>query len=1233
MRWQYMPYILPLLLAATTSAVLALYAWKRRNTTGAITLALLMFAVAEWSLGYAIEIGSTSLPSKLFWVKAQYLGIAVVGPAWLAFALQYTGREKWITRQNMALLFFEPLVIILLMWTNEIHGLIWRDFKIIEPAAGLLLLDPSYGAAFWVHVGYSYLLLFSSALLLIQVLLRYPLLYRRQAFALLAGILAPWLGNALYIFDLIQFPLDLTPFTFTLSGVALAWALFRFRLLDLTPVACDAVIDSMNDGIIVLDLQDCILNANPAIQRIIGYGISDLVGKPIESVVSDHSAFLACYRGVVTESWNKGLDVFSQDVMMDQEKVQRHYELHVSPLQSQHGRLVGRLVVLRDITDRKQAEDALRTQKQLFEGLVAVARATAERPTLEDTPRNALAVAAALTGAGYGTLFLLDEDGHVASNLLIRGEERLEQSPETVSRIMDEGLAGWVVRHRQTALIPDTLDDERWLWFPDTYSAVRSVLAMPIVSGSTLLGVLTLTHSQPEHFSAEHTRLMQAAVDQIALALRNAQMFDVQRRMADRQTTLYQVLRAVAGQLDPDDVLRAAMESINQFAGWPNVTIALSSEDKTGWIDYASHKVSPLFEEQVFSIDQGIVGRALRTVQTQLVNEVSTDPDYIARYSDTQSALVVPLRRGERVLGALDIESDRPAAFDDDDVLLAELLAEAIVLAIDNANYYAETRQHVSDLDALYTVTRMMGQSLALERVLARALPPILLSLGFESGLISVVDPSNDRLYLSAEHGLPSILSRRWHEDGLEGTLCAYVHEQCESLIVQDIRDEVTESLSKIVREMATFGLRAFVSIPLLHREQSLGTISLFAHRPRSFSPGEIALLEAIGRQVATAVANARLFQATVNERQRLLTLIESSRDGIILIGMDGRMLVVNATAIDFLHLSGKPTDWTERPLQDAFDVMEKYASSAVLALSKEMDRIKGGDEPAGEGESQVFSRMVHWLNLPVLADTTPLGRLLVLRDVTEERLLDKMRDDLTHTMVHDLRNPLTGISTALLLLNSKLSDVLTPGQRRLLEIANKSAQRMLDLVNAILDVSQLESGRMSLNCIAVPLTDLFAETLRLQSPLATAGRLHLESDVPSSLPSAWADAELIGRVLQNLVGNAIKFTPPDGLIKITAWQDAKEKSTQQGDGASYLYVSVADSGSGIPPDLRNRLFQKFVVGEQEERGSGLGLAFCKLVVEAHSGHIWVESEPGKGATFTFTLPIASKGHVAHRDT
>jgi signal transduction histidine kinase len=175
---------------------------------------------------------------------------------------------------------------------------------------------------------------------------------------------------------------------------------------------------------------------------------------------------------------------------------------------------------------------------------------------------------------------------------------------------------------------------------------------------------------------------------------------------------------------------------------------------------------------------------------------------------------------------------------------------------------------------------------------------------------------------------------------------------------------------------------------------------------------------------------------------------------------------------------------------------------------------------------------------------------------------------------------------------------------------------KMQELANRILEIGQLERQQVPLNRVPIEMAHLISEALKLQTPLASAKGLRLESDVPPDLPPAWADAELIGRVLQNLLDNACKFTPPGGVVRVAA-------RVGESEGRPALFVSVADTGPGIPDEIRARLFEKFVRGRQVGLGSGLGLAFCKLAVEAHGGRITVDSSPERRTTFTFSLPVA----------
>jgi len=238
-------------------------------------------------------------------------------------------------------------------------------------------------------------------------------------------------------------------------------------------------------------------------------------------------------------------------------------------------------------------------------------------------------------------------------------------------------------------------------------------------------------------------------------------------------------------------------------------------------------------------------------------------------------------------------------------------------------------------------------------------------------------------------------------------------------------------------------------------------------------------------------------------------------------------------------------------------------------------------------------------------------GRVLVVRDVTEARAVEMLRRDLARVTVHDLRNPLNVVAAGLDVLAGAGPGAMDPSLANFVQLARASCHRALDLVNTILQVSQLESGRMPLNRRPVQAARLIADVTQGMSLLARENELSLEVRVPTSLPVVWADEALLRRVLENLAGNAIKFTPPGGRVIVAA--------RPVGDA---LLIQISDTGPGIPPELEGRLFEKFSSGPGPQQGTGLGLAFCRLAVEAHGGRIWIEDSSPQGTSVHCTIPL-----------
>ncbi len=361
MQFVYTPYILPLLAAALISGWVALYAWSRRTNSGAIGLTLLATAVAEWSIGYALELAGADLETKVFWGKLQYLGIVLVPLMWVGFTFHHADQAKWLTFRAMGTLSIVPIITFLLVLTTESHGLVWTKIGIIS-TENFSVLQVSYGAWFWVHTVYSYILLLTGTGIVIRSVGRMKGIYRRQSVALLLAVLAPWIGNAIYLFDLGPVPnLDLTPFAFTITVVAFTWGIFGFQLVDLSPIGRATVVDEMESGMIVLDMANRIVDINPSALRALGMTNNDVLGRKARDI-------FAAWPDL-TERYSRVIQATDEITIGDGES-QRWYELQLSPLHDRRDGVVGRVITITDITSRKRAESLLIVSEARYRQIV-----------------------------------------------------------------------------------------------------------------------------------------------------------------------------------------------------------------------------------------------------------------------------------------------------------------------------------------------------------------------------------------------------------------------------------------------------------------------------------------------------------------------------------------------------------------------------------------------------------------------------------------------------------------------------------------------------------------------------------------------------------------------------------------------------------------------------------------------------------------------------------------------
>ncbi len=342
MDFQFSFYTLPLVTAALFSILVAVYVWPRRHTPGATALALIALAIAEWGLGYALEIAGANLATKVFWGKSQYLGIVSAPYFWLLFALTYTRQGKQWNPRWMNWLTLLPITTLILLFTTEQHGLVWAEMSVRE-AGGFSVLGVIYGPWFWVHFAYSYIFMFVGTAVMLNTLRHMQGLYRAQIVALLLGILSPWVGNVIYFSGLSPIPeLDITPFAFTITVTMLTWGIYGYRLGDIAPIARDLVIEGMRDGMIVLDRRNRVADLNTAAAHMIGVPAAEAIGKMFADLLSPWPHLSEQFQNVVEASG---------EIFIGEGEAKRRYEVRISSLFDQQKHPIGRVITIQDINE------------------------------------------------------------------------------------------------------------------------------------------------------------------------------------------------------------------------------------------------------------------------------------------------------------------------------------------------------------------------------------------------------------------------------------------------------------------------------------------------------------------------------------------------------------------------------------------------------------------------------------------------------------------------------------------------------------------------------------------------------------------------------------------------------------------------------------------------------------------------------------------------------------------
>jgi NtrC-family two-component system sensor histidine kinase KinB len=710
--------------------------------------------------------------------------------------------------------------------------------------------------------------------------------------------------------------------------------------------------------------------------------------------------------------------------------------------------------------------------------------------------------------------------------------------------------------------------------------------------------------------------------------------------------TMNTLSAAINASLNLDELLEIIVYSVGQLIECDRVAVFLMDNER-GLLSLAkSRGLSADFVRQNQNIRPELGGQAqvvldryplvvsdIQQMESSTAFKSMIERGGIAAFVD------LPLRGREHVLGALTVYYDQPHSFDDSELELLQSIANQVTLAVENARLYERTDQalarRVDQLAAIEEIGRELTSTFDLNRVFNLVLQRAMGSTGASAGLLAVCDASCDELELMVDRGYPPGELDRYKAKGWADThgIVGRVARTGETAVVNDVHADP----DYVPHLEATC---AQLVVPIVKETRVLGIVSLESSRSQGFSPDDVRFTTQLAELAAIAIDNARLFQQVREGRDNLQAILDSTREGVLVISRDKRIALANPMIEELSGLSarklvGQPVDQLIAEQDSRVAMLLGYPANIPEKASGLLDAtsdkvVKRTLEMPGPP-----SRHIEQVASPVIdRDGQVVGRLIVIRDVTEEHRLAMMRQDLSDMIIHDLRSPLTAVVGGVQLARDLTEASADPTAiQRALDTADQSCDRLLSLVDSLLDISRLEAGQMPLQRQPVLLPQLTQSVIKQMQPLAERQMVILELETVNHVPPVDADHELVSRVLVNLIDNALKHSPPNSTVTVRIVPESRPEPGEMGTetyAASsadlvgpVVRCTVLDWGPGIPPEYRSRVFERFAQLGGRRRGKGLGLAFCQLAVHAHGGHIWVDDNPThQGSAFHFTLPV-----------
>lgn len=911
----------------------------------------------------------------------------------------------------------------------------------------------------------------------------------------------------------------------------------------------------------------------------------------------------------------------------------------------------------RRYADQVERENAVSRRNEQLRNLLEISRTLRSEHALEDLLDMVVYAIPATAGFNIALLSLVEDDPPMLRRVAAAGItlaelmalKQVRQPLEAFEKLLQEKY-----RISHSYFFPHQEQEE---WDKDGYSYTvlkdigtwqegdwhpEDMLLVPLKdSKGNLLGLLSVDDPQDNRIpTSETVETLELYAHEVALAIENARLLNETRQHVEELEHLRQVGLQVASSLSLTTVLETIVASALQLVPASDVRIYLYDQ-QTGCFECGTHKSRGDHFSRPMAPPRkdGFTAQVAQKGEIVVINDAPNHDLYNrpeSREWGVRAIAGFPLKRAGEILGVMDVSFFHEHTFSQKELDLLSMLANQAAVTIDHARLYEHAKRRATHLEALWHIDQQLASILDFDELLDQVVKIIHNYFNHDYIHIYLLDKASSQLVLRAQSG-PDNPS--WTGTGYRVSLdqpdcvVSWVATHNKSLLVEDLEKNVHYRASCPIQNS-----KSELAIPLYIGDQIAGVLDLHDGRINGLNQEDLSIIQSLGAQLSVALENARLYdelelrvqkrteelaealQRQALEADKTSAIVESISDAVIVFDPEGTVILANPGTARVLGLS--PRLWIRRRLSDSplpdlpdperemMDAVFSVTRFARQALSNDQDLVNKTFEAASRVIAASFASVA-------LREQEPAHTVAVFRDVTKEAMVDRMKSEFIAMAAHELRTPMTAIKGYTSALSTGMAGSVNEMQQRFLEIVESNANRLMTLVNDLLDISKIENEGLKLNLEPVSLSDLVAEAaISLQKQIEAKGQ-SFSVDVPRDLPEATADRNRMIQVVTNLLSNAHKYTPQGGRLAVRG---------RHLDGR--LILELQDSGIGIAPQDQERLFTRFFRADNavstQEGGTGLGLAICREIVKQHGGDIQVESELGQGSTFSVILPAKS---------